>query len=154
MPSIDTRFFGVVDCAPEDIITFPAGIPPFAKSTQFVLMSDERKRPLLFLQSVDEQNLCFITMPLRVLAAEYQFAVEPHDLDIIQWNKDGQPSFDDLVCLGILTIPENGPVTANLLAPILINSSAQLGVQAVRADTLYTHAHALDDGIRTGETAC
>jgi flagellar assembly factor FliW len=154
MPSIRTRFFGVVECAPEDVISFPAGIPPFAGSTQFVLMSDERKRPLLFLQSVDEEHLCFITIPIRVLDTDYQFAVEPHDLQAVQWHEERQPSFDDLVCLGILTVPETGSVTANLLAPVLINSAAQLGVQAVRADNLYMHAHALDQPIHAGGAAC
>lgn len=150
MPTIRTRFFGVVDCAPEDVITFPGGVPPFVDATRFVLLSDEKKRPLVFLQSADDEHLCFITIPVRVLNAAYQFAIEPQDLATLQWT---EASLDGLVSLAILTIPEQGPVTANLLGPVLINTTARIGVQAVRADTLYSHVHPLD-AVPQGGAAC
>lgn len=154
MLPIRTRFFGVAECSPDDVIVFPAGIPPFVASTRFVLMSDDKRRPLLFLQSVDEENLCFITIPIRVLEADYQLSIEEDDLHLLDWTQDRSPSIDDLSCFAILTIPETGPATANMLAPVLIDTRKQLGVQAVRSDNLYLHAQSLDQLVRKGDAVC
>jgi flagellar assembly factor FliW len=45
------------------------------------------------------------------------------------------------MCLAILTVPKEGPVTANLLAPVVVNLATRVAVQAVRADTMYSHRH-------------
>jgi flagellar assembly factor FliW len=154
MQPIRTRFFGLAECSPDDIIVFPAGIPPFIASTRFVLMSDDKKRPLAFLQSVDDETLCFITIPIRVLDASYPLAIEEDDLQLLDWKQDRPPSLDDLSCFAILTIPESGPASANLLAPVLIDTAKRLGVQAVRADNLYLHAQSLDQLIHAGDAVC
>jgi flagellar assembly factor FliW len=154
MPSIRTRFLGVVEYAAGDITIFPAGIPPFVDSTRFLLLSDERRHPLVFLQSVDDESLCFITIPIRAIDGRYEFAPERHDLEMLEWAEERQPSTTDLIGLAILTVPEQGPVTANLVAPVLINSAARRGVQAVRADGVYTHAHPLDDAVPAEGAAC
>ena len=151
--SVRSRFFGVVDYAREDVITFPAGIPPFVGSTRFIFLSDEKKRPLLFLQSVDDEALCFITIPVRVVDPDYQLAVEADDLRLLG-RKDTRQTIDDFSCVAILTIREGGPVTANLLAPVLVDTAKRLGVQAIRTDRLYQYAHPLDQPIRAGEPAC
>lgn len=154
MPSIRTRFFGTAEYAMEDITTFPGGIPPFVHCTHFVLMSYPAKQPLVFLQSVDDETLCFIAMPVRVLVPDYELAVEEQDLSALGWPTDKPPTTNDLVCLAILTIPERGAATANLLAPVLINTAARLGVQAVRSDTVYTHAQPLEEQAHEGAPAC
>lgn len=138
MPSIATRSFGTVQCAPEDIVRFPAGIAPF-DSTQFVLIANERKRPLVFLQSADSPELCFVTVPVTALDAEYALVVQPDDLELLGWGGERPPALDDVTCLVILTIPESGEITANLLSPVLINTPRGVGVQCVRADARYRH---------------
>lgn len=142
--SIATRFFGTVDCAPEDVITFPAGILPFVDSTHFILISNERKRPLVFLQSLDDTSLCFVTVPIGALDPNYRLEAQPADLALLRWAQDRPPTLDDLTCLTILTIPNSGTATANLAAPVLINTAERLGVQSVRCDGKYAHAQALD----------
>lgn len=152
--TIRTRFFGEMDCSPEDVITFPGGIPPFLNSTRFVIISDEKKQPLLFLQSAEIENLCFITLPIRVIDSNYQLEIDPDDLRILGWNRDRPPSIEDLSCLAILTIPETGPATANLMAPVVIDTAAQTGVQAMRTDDAYPLAYSLDGPVAAEEVAC
>lgn len=134
----------MVECAPEDVIHFPAAIAPFAASTHFVLLSNAPKRPFLFLQSVEDESLCFILIPVLTVDPGYSIAVEPEDLDLLDWKHARQPSPQDLSCLAIVTVPEHGPVTANLLAPVFIDAVAGLGVQSVRSDGLYSHAQPLE----------
>jgi len=56
----------------------------------------------------------------------------------------------DILCLAILCAPENGPLTANLLAPVIVNLATRIAVQAVRSDNRYSHRHAFAGE----ETAC
>ncbi len=143
MPSIATRSFGAVECAPEDVLTFPAGIPPF-RGTKFVLISRQHQWPLAFLQSAEDAGLCFVTVPVATLDAHYELEVHEDDLRLLGWHERRQPKLAELTCLAILTVPESGEVTANLLAPILINAAAGTGVQSVRSDGRYRHDVALE----------
>jgi len=138
MPSIATRSFGIIDCASEDILTFPTGIAPF-DGTHFVIIAEEAKRPLVFLQSADTPDLCFVTVPVTALDPEYSLSVQTDDLKVLQWDREHTPSAGDVTCLVILTIPEAGEITANLLAPVLINASRRVGVQSVRSDGVYRY---------------
>ena len=152
MPSAATRFFGPVEYAPEDVIRFPAALPPFA-DTRFLLLSSEARQPLAFLQSLENAGLCFVTVPVRTVAPGYAPHIDPEDLALLEWVEPHQPFADDLTYLAILTVPPNGPVTANLLAPVVIHPSARVGVQAVRPDTRYGHAHPLPEPPEGGSTS-
>ena len=140
--SIATRFFGAMDCAPVDVITFPEGIPPFVDSTSFVLIADEARRPLVFLQSVDDASLCFVTAPVRTLDPGYQFPAAEA--------ADALGSQKNLTWLAILTIPESGPATANLAAPVAIDAATRRGMQLVRSDGLYSP----NQPLAAGEAPC
>jgi flagellar assembly factor FliW len=140
--SIATRFFGVMDCAPGDVITFPDGIPPFVASTRFVLIADEAKRPLVFLQSLDDASLCFVTAPVKTLDPDYRFTA--------LGEMEGFGPAERLTWLAILTIPESGGTTANLAAPVIIDAAGRRGMQLVRSDGLYSHQEAL----AAGEASC
>jgi flagellar assembly factor FliW len=43
--------------------------------------------------------------------------------------------------LALLSIADGGRMTANLLAPIVINLADRVAVQAVRSDLKYSHQH-------------
>ncbi|HZT40123.1 MAG TPA: flagellar assembly protein FliW [Bryobacteraceae bacterium] len=143
MIQVQTRFLGVVECPEESVITFPAAIPPFPDQ-MYVVIAKEGS-PYFFLQSVTTPDLCFITLPVQTLDPNYRLALEPRDVEML-----GLPSPEsqrDLTRLTILTIPERGAMTANLAAPIIINPSRQVGVQAVRSDGVYSHAHPIGAGV-------
>ena len=62
----------------------------------------------------------------------------------------------DILPLAILCAPENGPPTANLLAPVVVNLKASVAAQAVRRDSRYSHRHVLaaeDERHRAGVAA-
>jgi len=74
MPLLDTKNFGRIAFESRDTIEFPRGLPGFEDRRQFVLIRQERARPLVFLQSLEEPGLCFITAP--VLAVDPQFRLK------------------------------------------------------------------------------
>jgi flagellar assembly factor FliW len=49
----------------------------------------------------------------------------------------------EVLCLAIVSAQTDGTLTANLLAPVVINLNTRVGVQAVRQDARYSHQHKL-----------
>jgi flagellar assembly factor FliW len=98
---------------------------------------------LVFLQSLEQADLCFITMPVLAVDPQYRLQVNPEDLKDVDLSPLRQPRIgDEVLCLTVISIGENGP-TANLLAPIVVNLSNLKAVQAVAPESGYSHQHTL-----------
>jgi flagellar assembly factor FliW len=124
------------------ILHFPNGIPGFETSTRFALREQPSLRPIAFLESIDSKELCFLVVSITSVADDYSLGVTAEDLRTLQLDETRQPVMGkEVLVLAILTAPEDGPLTANLLAPLVVNLSTGVGVQAVRADTEYSHRH-------------
>ncbi len=138
MSQTSTRQFGLLEYDPDSVVDFSAGLPGFEDQTRFVLVEQPAAAPILYLQSLDLSDLCFLTAPLIALDPGYELALSPEDRNRLGLDTDGE-----VLCLAILSAPENGPLTANLLAPVVINMRTRRAVQAVRADSRYSHRQAL-----------
>src|SRR5947208_9625152 len=113
MPFIQTRFSGPIEYSDDVVIRIPGGLPPFVNQIRYLLLADEQKRPLVFLQSVDESELRFIAVPVHSIDPQYELRIEPEDLAVIASTSATSP---DLFCLAILTFPADCSVTANLMS--------------------------------------
>ena len=80
----------------------------------------------------------------------FQFLAGAGDLEALGLDGE-QGGTDTWKYLTILTIPEQGPTTVNLAAPIVINPARNIGVQAVRSDRRYSHAQLLEQAVSQGE---
>ncbi len=123
-------------------VHFPYGLPGFEQEQRFRLVQHSTLAPLVLLQSEETADLCFVTLPVATLVADYDLVVaesecEALGLDPAAPNAAG-PS---VLALAIVTLPENGPASANLLAPVIVNVASGRGVQTVRADQRYSHRH-------------
>lgn len=132
------------------MLTFPAGLPGFERATRFVLVEQPEYAPIVSLESVDCQELRFLAVPVGTLDADYSLAVNEEDLQRLGLPMERQPvPGSEVLCLALLSAPRNGPATANLLAPVVVNLKTRVGVQAVRADSRYSHQYLIP-----GEAAC
>jgi flagellar assembly factor FliW len=103
----------------------------------------EESDPLIFLQSVEDPGLCFITLPVLAVDPQYHLRVSSEDLGHLGMPAARQPQIGkDVLCLAVLSIRESGP-TANLLAPVVINLRNRKAVQAVAPESDYSHQHVL-----------
>ena len=150
MPSFITRFSGPLEYDEDAVIRIPSGLPPFVNQIRYLLLSSEQKSPLVFLQSLDEPELCFIALPVLSIDSGYELRIEAEDLAAIQHRGAG----NDLLCLAILTFTGDGLVTANLMSPVVIDPKSRLGVQAIRSDGRYSHVEPLPGGAPERETLC
>lgn len=143
MPVLETKHFGKLSHEAESELEFPLGLPGFEYRKRFVAVHVVENDPLIYLQSIEDPALCFITMPILAIDPQYRLKVSGEDLVYLGLNSARQPRIgDDVLCLSVLSLRETGP-TANLLAPILVNLRNRKAVQAVAPESDYSHQFAL-----------
>jgi flagellar assembly factor FliW len=144
MPQILTKYFGELEYQEQDVVRFPSGLPAFEEDLQFLVIEPAAQAPLAFLQSTRQPRLCFLALPVLAIDPQYALSVTTEDLGALELDTTRQPSIGaEIDCLAVVAAPEQGPATANLLAPIVINRKSRLGLQAVRVDSIYSHQHRL-----------
>src|SRR5204862_41524 len=122
MPQILTKYFGTIDYADENVIRFPSGLPSFEEEDRFLVIRPADRAPLVFLQSMRQPGLCFLTLPILVIDPHYQLEMTADDLESLELETGRQPVIGGEVDgLAVLVAPEDGAPSANLLAPIVIN---------------------------------
>ena len=143
MPVIDTKNFGKLSFEPDSELEFPGGLPGFDSLRRFIAVRFAESDPLVYLQSLEDPGLCFITMPILSVDPLYKLKVSGEDLDQLGLPQACQPRIgEDVLCLTVLSVRETGP-TANLLAPIVVNLRNRKAVQAVAPESEYSHQFAL-----------
>lgn len=127
---IKTRDFGEEEISGEVIIDFPNGVYAFEENKRFVLLSPcgEDKYPM-WLQSVDNPNLCFIVFDPREFVPDYSVELDKETKELLK--ADGAEL--DLLCMAVVP-DEYINTTLNLKSPIVINSEAKKGVQVIAAE--------------------
>lgn len=127
---IKTRDFGEEEISEEVIIDFPNGVYAFEENKRFVLLSPcgEDKYPM-WLQSVDNPNLCFIVFDPREFVPDYSVEIDGETRKLLE--ADGAEL--DLLCMAVVP-DEYINTTLNLKSPIVINSTAKKGVQVIAAE--------------------
>lgn len=123
-------------------IEFPYGLPGFEQEHKFHITERVGLEPIVFLQSAISPELCFTALPVKAIDPDYQLELSPEEAALLNGTSGISA---DLLSLAIVAAAEEGPVTVNLLAPVVVNLSRRVGVQAVRSDTRYSHCHPLGE---------
>ncbi len=143
MSITETKYFGKISFEPDSELEFPCGLPGFESRKRFVAVTFPASEPLIYLQSLEDPGLCFITMPLLAVDPRYRLNVSKEDLTLLGLPAAFQPRFgEDVLCLTVLSMREEGP-TANLLAPIVVNLRNRHAVQAIAPEGEYSHQYEL-----------
>jgi flagellar assembly factor FliW len=146
MPELSTKYFGSIEYREEEVVQFPSGLPGFEEETQFLPIEPPVNAPLTFLQSVRRPGLCLLVLPMQGIDPDYQLAITREDLESLGLGTDRQPRIgEEIRCLAVILVAENGLVSANLLAPVIINPANRRGLQAIRVDSIYSHQHPLNE---------
>jgi flagellar assembly factor FliW len=142
MPALITKYFGSVEYREDDVVQFPLGLASFEDESQFLVMEPPASAPLVFLQSLRLPSLCFLALPMQGVDPDYRLNITREDLEDLGLQTDRQPRVgEEIRCLAVIVVAENGPISANLLAPLIINPAKRRGVQAIRFDSIYSHQH-------------
>ena len=137
---IQTRQFGVVDIDAEKIINMPSGIPGFKDKKRYVVLQKEETVPFFLYQSVDDSDLSFVVLDPTKIMPEYSI-----DKTDFEKNMEWEFEKDEISCFVIVTIPSGNPekMTANFMAPLVINNNKKEGVQLILQNSSYSHQQPL-----------
>lgn len=128
---IKTRDFGEAEINENAVINFPNGLYAFEKARKFVLLSPmgEGTYPM-WLQSAEDENLCFIVFSPNEIAADYSPELTDDMKEAIKLDNGEEPDF-----LVMTVIPKDFKnATVNLKSPIIINSAKGIAAQVILED--------------------
>lgn len=137
---INTRQFGEIEIDENRVINIPLGIPGFRDKKSYVLLQKEETIPFLLFQCMDDPDLSFVVLdPAKILPG---YTIEEKDLEkIVSWDLGK----DEISCFVIVTIPKGNPekMTANFMAPLVINNNVKEGLQLILQNSSYSHQYQL-----------
>lgn len=141
---ITTRDFGDIEIKESDIILFQEGIPGFEELTKYVMIKNaDEELPFHWLQSIENPQLAFIIINPFLFKKDYDFTIPKSVVDKLEIK-----GYEDVEIYSIVSIPEDfNKMTANLLAPLIINPKKGLGKQLVLDGTQYHTRHLIIEEI-------
>lgn len=138
MPIIETTRFGDLEVSEKRVIQFPDGLIGFPQWKAFAILEHQEDSPLFWLQSLDLPQLAFLTIDPRLIKPDFLEALHTGDRACLGL-EEGSTKF----VLALITIPEGRveEMTANLLAPVVIDPKARVGRQVILANSGLSTQH-------------
>lgn len=138
---IQTRHWGVVEVEDDRVLHFPEGIPGFPQSRRFTLLG-EPGGLFLWLQSVDDPEVALPVADPFALIQGYEVPLDSEDVELLEVHTS-----QEVAALVVVTVRADPlSVTANLAAPILVNTTRRRARQKLLPDEGYSVRHPLFAG--------
>lgn len=136
---IDTKYHGEIHIEEKEIITFANGIPGFLEEKKFIFLPFGEDTGISIMQSISNAGLAFaVTNPFLFLK-EYNFTIDDQVVEQLQLESE-----KDVTVYVILTVQDLfEKTTANMQAPVVINSKTQLAKQVILTNTAYHTKHSI-----------
>jgi flagellar assembly factor FliW len=138
---VETSRFGTLDISEKEIVRFPEGLYGFEKETEFTLLpfNPNVESPMEWMQSLKSTHLAFVITDPYLYLPDYKLKLSEEDKKRVGLEDD-----DLHLTRAIVTIPENYyEMTANLIAPLVINKEKGIAKQFVLTNMNYDTRHYL-----------
>ena len=138
---VETSRFGTLDISEKEIVRFPEGLYGFEKETEFTLLpfNPNVESPMEWMQSLKSTHLAFVITDPYLYLPDYKLKLSEEDKKLVELEDD-----DLYLTRAIVTIPENYyEMTANLIAPLVINKEKSIAKQFVLTNMNYDTRHYL-----------
>lgn len=123
---IETSRFGELDISDDKILEFLTGIPGFSNLKKFTVL--EYKDPVSWLQSMENPELAFIISNPFNLFSNYSIKLGDDVLKFLDIQDDSE------VLIFVLLSVSDNILTANLRAPLIINTRTRKATQLIVDD--------------------
>jgi len=143
---IQTKAYGLIEIDERQKVSFPAGLFGFESVKDYVLIDAERQ-PFYWLQSLEAEHIAFITINPFLFRPDYELDIEDDLLKDI-----GITKAEDALIFSIVTIPPDGPMTANLQGPLIINRETRIGRQGILSDPRWKTKHDIMEELKLAGT--
>lgn len=125
---------GEIEVAEDKVINFVQGPLAFEEYKKFAIIEPEEKGfPFKMLQSMEEESLSFILTDPFIFKEDYDIELPEDVLVELEIEKP-----EDILVYVLLVIPDKvEDISANLVAPIIINVEKRLAKQVILETTNY-----------------
>lgn len=142
---VKTTRFGELEVNPSDIITFSEGLLGFENQKKYFVVDPGDSTLILWLQSTEDEKIAFPVIEPKIFKADYIAKLLPADLNGLELE-----SLQTAKLYSILTIPASvTEMSANLKAPVVINSAKKVGKQIVLQDSKLSVKHEMYRELKT-----
>ena len=123
---INTRY-GRQTVAKSSLLSFPEGLPGFEDLRRYKLFHEEDASTLYYLQSTEDPDIRLPVITPEACNIDYNIDLSDADIELLQASEQ-----DELVVVVTVSDNQDRPgtgITANFMAPIVINTSRRIGIQ-------------------------
>lgn len=135
MRKVNTSRFGELEIEEKRVVHFKDGIPAFEDEHEFIILPYDEESPYYFMQSLKTPDLAFLLTIPFLFFPDYTFEIDDETLEELDIKAEDKLSYYALV-----TIPNYSLryMTANLLAPVVLNTKNMKAKQIVLEKSNYT----------------
>ena len=139
---VTTARFGLLDVDPDLVLTFPDGLIGFTHCRSYIVVRHQDTSAFRWLQCLDEPRIAFPIVEPGEFCDDYAPTISDADARALELSGDAP-----ILLFTIVTVPPRSPrdMTANLLAPLVINGLTRRGRQVIVQDEQYTTRHKITD---------
>lgn len=116
---------------------FPEGIIGFSEHKEFSIIHDKSKEPFVWIESIQDHEVSFIIIDPKDFNPGYNPRLSMADKTALKVNDLSECNIFALVCVP----KDSDEISANLLAPIVINKKNNIGRQVILQDQDYAVQH-------------
>jgi flagellar assembly factor FliW len=133
-----TSRFGLIDVDLDLVIEFNEGLIGFETCRRYVVVRHDDTSAFRWLQSLDEPAVAFPIVEPSVFRPDYAPTISDADARVLSLRHD-----TPTLLFAVVAVPEQNPrgMTANLLAPLVINGELRQGKQVIVQDEGFTTRH-------------
>jgi flagellar assembly factor FliW len=123
---INTRY-GKQVVAKSSLLTFPEGLPGFEDLHHYKLFHEEGKSTVYYLQSTEDPDIRLPLVTPQACKVDFRIDLTDEEVSKLQIESDA----DIVVVVTLSDNPDDAAagITANFMAPIIINTQSRIGMQ-------------------------
>jgi flagellar assembly factor FliW len=136
--TVRTTRFGDLEVDEELIIDMPDGLIGFERCRRFVVITPGEESAFRWFQSLDDGAVAFPIIEPWHFMEDYAPTISDMDVRLLGLSQEVPR-----LVFAVVTVPKHDPrsMTANLLAPLVINAGTRQGRQVIATDDRYTTRH-------------
>jgi len=140
---IENTRFGTIEIEEEKIIHMTRSMPGFPGKKRYIILNREESQPFLWYQCVDDPKVALAIISPYFFMPDYTIDLKGA-LSEMAWDADEKETVAVFV---IVNASHKDPekITANLIAPLLVNTGQREAFQTIIPDSPYSHKHPLFD---------
>jgi flagellar assembly factor FliW len=133
MAVVETIMFGPLEYEPQQRIALVTPLPGLPETQWLLPVSQQVMAPFVFFQSLDSPALCLLAAPARVVKQDYTPVLSEEEHSLLRLAPETDLFRSGAVGIfALVTVSPEQMVTANLLAPLIINLERNLAMQVIQ----------------------